>query len=242
MNVIYLKEVGSTNDFLKNLQKGQSVLGTTAIVADTQLAGRGQMGTKWQDAPGESLLLSIGSVPYKLTIGDQFILSMAVAIAAHRFLKTVGVAAKIKWPNDLWVGRQKIGGILIENSLLHNQISSSVMGVGINLNQSTFSQNLHATSVYLQTAVTTNNHTAAAQFITQWQHVWQWVLQKQYGLIKAAYLQQLIGYEIFEVYESPNGKRFTAAISAVAPNGQLVLKELNGHEAAYDLKQVRLVP
>ncbi len=127
----------------------------TVVRAANQTAGRGQLGSLWQSAPEENLLLSIILYPTWLEVQAQFYLSMAVALGLNDLLESIlnrpssiVNAHSIKWPNDLYLNDQKTAGILIQNSLSGSQLQSSIVGIGLNVNQLEFSVDLpNATSL-----------------------------------------------------------------------------------------------
>ncbi len=111
------------------------------IMADHQTAGRGQRGNVWQALPSQNLTFSVLLRPTFLAATDQFALSMAVALAVYDALVALlGPAAgvRLKWPNDLYIDGRKTGGILIENTLRGTFLSTSVVGIGLNVNQKAF--------------------------------------------------------------------------------------------------------
>jgi BirA family biotin operon repressor/biotin-[acetyl-CoA-carboxylase] ligase len=151
------------------------------------------------------------------------------------------VRASIKWPNDLWVQRKKIGGILIENSFFNNQISNVVMGIGININQTTFPENLLASSVKLETGVSWPVKPLALKFLQHWEKAFQLLQNKNFDALQTIYYQNLIGYQTIETYQSTQDT-FQATIEGIESTGRLILKRTDGTKQAYDLKEVRLVP
>lgn len=132
----------------------------TALLAINQTEGKGQRGKKWLSAPGENVTMSTAvSIPalfsgHMLT-GLQsypFLLSAAVALACYDFTKAFEVPdIKIKWPNDIYFGDRKAGGILIENIYQKGNWLWAVVGTGININQATFDDPGRAVSVGLST-------------------------------------------------------------------------------------------
>lgn len=105
----------------------------------TQTAGRGQRSKSWHSPPGENILLSVVINPPMAFRPQPFLLSAAVAVAAAGFLTGLaGVSFQIKWPNDIYFGDKKAGGILIENIYRGKDWLWAVVGVGINLNQVDF--------------------------------------------------------------------------------------------------------
>jgi BirA family biotin operon repressor/biotin-[acetyl-CoA-carboxylase] ligase len=124
----------------------------TAVVADSQAAGRGRRGRAWLDEPGASLLLSVVLRP-RLELSRLPLLSLAAAVAvAETLAEVAGLAPRLKWPNDVLVSGRKIAGILLESRLGATPLV--VLGIGLNLTQRTFPPGLadRATSVALQTA------------------------------------------------------------------------------------------
>lgn len=120
----------------------------TVVIAYEQTHGRGQRGNTWQTEPGKNLTFSCILRPSFLTASQQFRLNMAVSLAVYDFLKIyLPTHLSIKWPNDLYWNDQKLGGILIENSIQGSHLVHSVAGIGLNINQLLFSEDLRATSL-----------------------------------------------------------------------------------------------
>lgn len=149
-NVVRLARIDSTNNFLKSqLSNSTPVHEGTVILAEEQLAGRGQQNNVWHSHPGKNLTFSILLKPSFLNIGQQFLLNKAISIAINEVLETIiGKEAKIKWPNDLYVSDKKVGGILIENILQGDKWKYAIIGIGLNVNQASFPPGLtNATSL-----------------------------------------------------------------------------------------------
>lgn len=139
-NLVKLSKVDSTNNYLKNLLSNYEPLAEgTVIMADHQFAGRGQRGNTWEAKKGENLTVSIYLKPSFLKVTEQFELSKAVSLGIIDYLTILlGEDCKIKWPNDIYVGNNKIGGLLIENTLAGGTLKSSIVGIGLNINQTEF--------------------------------------------------------------------------------------------------------
>ena len=139
-NLITLKQVDSTNNFLKNLlSNSKPVTEGTVIMAESQYAGRGQQQSRWHSEDGKNLTFSILLKPSFLPLAQQFDLTMAVSVGIINALKPLlGDPLKIKWPNDIYYDDDKLGGILIENLVQGSQIRNSVIGIGLNINQDNF--------------------------------------------------------------------------------------------------------
>ncbi|AWI26701.1 biotin--[acetyl-CoA-carboxylase] ligase [Flavobacterium pallidum] len=148
MHLIKLSAIDSTNDYLKQLNAQNEAESFTVVTAEIQTAGRGQMGSKWLTEPGKNLITSI-LIKDVLTSPDQiFLLNAAVAVSITQALKKFGIPGlSIKWPNDILSANKKISGILIENSFRNDGRIDSVIGIGLNVNQSDFSDLPRASSL-----------------------------------------------------------------------------------------------
>ncbi|WP_026897435.1 biotin--[acetyl-CoA-carboxylase] ligase [Daejeonella oryzae] len=143
-NIVTLKKVDSTNTYLKQaLSKSKPFAEGTVIMAEEQYQGRGQTSNTWISQAGKNLTFSILLNPSFLDVSKQFVLNRAVSLALNDVLrKYFGDEAKIKWPNDSYVGNQKIGGMLIENIIQGIQLKHAIIGIGLNVNQIEFPSEL----------------------------------------------------------------------------------------------------
>lgn len=109
------------------------------VLTFSQTAGRGQRGNSWESEPGMNLTFSLLLNPKNLAATDAWRMSMAVSVGLVTGLSEfIDSPIKLKWPNDVYVGDRKLCGILIENSLLGAFVSRSIVGIGINVNQTVF--------------------------------------------------------------------------------------------------------
>jgi BirA family biotin operon repressor/biotin-[acetyl-CoA-carboxylase] ligase len=133
----------STNNYAMQLIKLGIARHGSAVAARNQTAGKGQRGKAWQAEPDKTISLSIAVKTDSFKAGQQFLLSMAVALAVYKFIKKyLPAETTIKWPNDLYWRNRKLGGILIENVFAGNKWKWAVAGIGINVNQTRFSSTL----------------------------------------------------------------------------------------------------
>jgi BirA family biotin operon repressor/biotin-[acetyl-CoA-carboxylase] ligase len=152
---LHFESLQSSNDYAIELLSKSNPIEGTVISTDFQTHGKGQRNHIWQSEAQKNLLLSIILYPRHLGADKQFYLSMMTACALTSFLETFLPAErlKIKWPNDLYIEDRKIGGILIQNNLKGALIHSTVLGIGLNINQKTFDSSLpNPTSLSLETA------------------------------------------------------------------------------------------
>ena len=138
--IMWLERVDSTNNEAR--RHISDIDNLSVVSALSQTAGRGQRGNTWTSNAGENLMFSIVLKSPALMAEDHFALNEISALSVADFLSTYGIKAEIKWPNDIYVGEKKICGILIENSFRGKMISSSIIGIGLNINQRNFNVNL----------------------------------------------------------------------------------------------------
>ena len=151
--ILWHKSVDSTNSEAR--RHISSLDNLSVVAAESQSAGRGQGDHKWHNEPGENLTFSLllKFPPLReLNVCNVLLLTEMITYALREFLASEGIAARIKWPNDIYVGDLKICGILIENILDGSNVSASIIGVGLNLNQTDFPSDIpNPTSVSLLT-------------------------------------------------------------------------------------------
>ena len=139
-DIIWLEDTDSTNDELRRRldQSGDLAI----IAAESQSAGRGQGDHTWHSAPGQNLTFSVLLRHRCLRASDILAVTSIMALGIRDYLHTKGIAPWIKWPNDIWVGDRKICGILVENSIRAGKIDFSIVGVGLDVNQTDWPEDL----------------------------------------------------------------------------------------------------
>ena len=148
-DIIWLEEVDSTNKYIKRKIDTLDNLSVVSVLSQTE--GKGQGDHKWHSEPGKNLLFSILLKNPDIPAADQSIISDTVAESVVRLLERHGIQAWIKPPNDIWVDKKKICGILIEHSLRADRISWTIIGIGLNVNQISFPDDLpNPTSMALE--------------------------------------------------------------------------------------------
>ncbi|MCC7504236.1 MAG: biotin--[acetyl-CoA-carboxylase] ligase [Saprospiraceae bacterium] len=233
----------STNDWLKSETAKNKPPEGTVVRADSQSAGRGQFGSRWESEAGANLTLSILLHPTWLAASLQFFLSMAVALGAKEAVEKFGVAVSLKWPNDLYAGGKKTGGILIENTLAGTQIQSSIVGIGLNINQINFSPDLpNPTSLALATGRTFDSDQVESALFEG--------IERRYLQLKAGHLPDIHrDYEaalfrlglVSRFEKTDEHLSFEAVIRGVHQQGFLRLEMPDGRQEQFDLKSIRLL-
>jgi BirA family biotin operon repressor/biotin-[acetyl-CoA-carboxylase] ligase len=231
----HLDSVDSTNNFTAKLINDQICQNGAVILADEQTAGKGQMGNTWESERGSNLLCSIAWRPDNLSVNDQSKLSWLVALILHKLLLRFGINAQIKWPNDIYFQKQKIGGILIENQIEGKNISWVIVGIGLNVNQQVF-QSVHATSMKNILETTFKVKTVLGEltdlfngYLNQWD-----VLQ---DTLKSEFESNLYQKNTKAIYSDKFGK-FEGELMGVQDDGRLIIR-VGEENRIYALKEVQ---
>lgn len=153
-NIIRLDEINSTNEYALNLISSNKQVEWTIVLANFQTMGKGQGPNIWQSEKKANILMSIILKPEFMKPSEQYILNMSICNAIANILKEMSkIEIKIKWPNDIILNDKKIGGILIQNIISSSQIKYSVVGIGLNINQEVFPDEMgHASSLAKETS------------------------------------------------------------------------------------------
>ena len=142
MNIrtINLHSTDSTNNFLRGyvMDDNDDIV---VVKADYQTAGRGQGSNTWESEDGKNLLFSLMVRPHTIPVASQFLLSMTMAVALKEALDGYAEGFELKWPNDIYWHNLKISGTLIETMVSGKGLGRCIFGVGINVNQRTFTSN-----------------------------------------------------------------------------------------------------
>lgn len=225
MERLHLAKTDSTNSYAA--REAHRLPDWAIITADCQTAGRGQRGNSWEAEPGQNLTFSLFFRPNGFPAKEQFFLSEAVALAVREALATIGVAAKVKWPNDIYVGDRKIAGLLLEHKLLGSCIAHTIAGIGLNVNQRRFVSNApNPVSVWQLTNRETDLRslldTLASCLEMQLRRA---LAEKSRTHLHSDYLSALWrATGTFKYRDTSTGEDFAATIEDVEPSGHLLLR------------------
>ncbi|MCU0451224.1 MAG: biotin--[acetyl-CoA-carboxylase] ligase [Bernardetiaceae bacterium] len=205
-------------------------------ITDQQTAGRGQRGNQWEAAPGQNLTFSVVLHPTFLDVAHQFMLNVVAALAVADTVATAlspvpqGPPVRVKWPNDVYAGDQKIAGILIENSLAGPQIRASVVGIGLNINQTEFQfSQTRPTSLALLGGRHYHLPTALASLAEQLEAHYLQLRGGQLAALLAQYHARLYArHEPRRFTDGRTGQPFEGQVSHVLPSGQLAIATAQG--------------
>lgn len=241
-NLVHLDRVTSTNSVLSELLSNSKPLEEgSVILADEQTQGRGQQGSFWEASPHKNITLSLLYRPEFLTIEMQFYLSIAVSLGISDFLEEVmQQKSHIKWPNDVYFGNHKIAGILIENTLMNSHLKTSVIGIGINVNQVEF--NSDAPNPCSMRSISGKEFSIPELLPMLFHQLEIHYLQLKagkYEFLKESYFEKLYRYEA-DSYYSINGKIKKGEIVDIETSGRLILL-VDGIRKSFDNKEIEFI-
>lgn len=236
--VIHLDSVDSTNNFAANLLSTTNVVEGTVILTDCQKNGRGQRGAEWVSRAGENLTISVVFNPVFLSPKYHFTLNQVVSLAIVDTLEEYGIAdVAVKWPNDIYVGGEKIAGILIENTLAENRLKSSIVGVGLNVNQAEFPEMILATSMKMNSGKVFDLE-AVLESLCQKLEYWYLLLRRGGSeQLDKAYTEKMLGIGTTRNFLF-NGEEISAKVDGVDDFGRLLLKTEDKELLVISVKEV----
>jgi BirA family transcriptional regulator, biotin operon repressor / biotin---[acetyl-CoA-carboxylase] ligase len=240
-NIVELAETDSTNNWLHDKFAAEMAVNGTVVRCDYQNSGRGQRGNRWLSEPAANLLFSCLIEPTELHASNQFVLLEAVALSVCDWLESVQLHPVIKWPNDIYVGEKKIAGILIENILQGAFITASIAGIGLNLNQTEFSDELpNPVSVK---NITGRDYVVKDQLVFLLEFMKRRYIQaenREYETLHNNYLSRLLRLKTKGLF-AQNDVLFEAVLETVEPTGEIVLQHNDGSIQRYAFKEVKHV-
>lgn len=240
--LVKLSEVDSTNTYLKYLvSNSKPLIEGTVIMADHQFAGRGQNDNIWNSNKGQNLTVSIYLRPSFLAVTEQFFLNIAVCLGITDALITLlNNDCVIKWPNDIFYKNRKLGGILIENTSKGYLIKESVIGIGLNVNQTDFGDlNDKATSIAKILHQNYELTDLLAQICAAIEKRYLQLKSRQKFILEADYKNRLYLLNKPSSFEI-NNEVIEGEIVGIAPEGYLIIK-IDGVNRQFDLKEVKFI-
>ncbi|MDR1681680.1 MAG: biotin--[acetyl-CoA-carboxylase] ligase [Prevotellaceae bacterium] len=234
--ITWLSEIDSTNRYAA--QRSADAPEGSVWAAFTQTAGRGQQHNSWESEPHKNLTFSLLLRPVWLPAEEQFYLSKAVSLGITGFLRQHGLEPAIKWPNDVYAGDRKIAGILIENQITGSGIGSSIVGIGLNVNQERFfSDAPNPTSIVLETGRTLDLQQALPELTACILNRYESLRAGDRPSLDADYHAQLYRCNQWHLFAT-DATRFRARIVGVRPSGELLLEDEQRQTRAYLFKEV----
>ncbi len=238
--VIYLPTCHSTNTVAQELSPDDSFFEGTLIITSHQTAGRGQQGNQWQASANKNFTFSLLLKPKFLKASEQFNLNMAISLGITNFLAfhLNKPDIKIKWPNDIFYKNNKICGILIENVIKQTFIEKSVVGIGINVNQTDFEYN-SAISMQMATGLTYSLEKLLPELLECIEEQYLQLMNGHYDKIKQNYLKVLFRYGEVASFKKEN-TLFEGEIIGIDAIGRLAVR-IENELQYFNFKEIEFV-
>ena len=238
-----LEIVDSTNRYVRDeagdLWGKQESGGYVVVTAEHQTAGRGQRGNTWSSNAGENLLFSVLVRPGEaLAVSNQFLLSQAVALALHSALEHYGIDTRLKWPNDIYVGNRKLGGLLLEVDYCGAFVEQAIIGVGVNVNQEIFPKmDRVPVSMKILLGCDFSVEEVLATILNSFEYYYGLLSSGDCESIATEYSKLLLGLNELRTFVDSGG-RFNAVLEGVEPSGHLLVRRSDGRLARYAFKEI----
>jgi BirA family transcriptional regulator, biotin operon repressor / biotin---[acetyl-CoA-carboxylase] ligase len=237
---IKLDAIDSTNSFLKELARNSALENFTTVTTNHQKKGRGQQASSWVSEKGKNLTFSTFVSFLSLELKRQRYLNFAISLAVLETLNNFNVSnLRIKWPNDILVGDHKIAGILIENSIYNSQIQSSIIGIGLNVNQETFASfHRKATSLKICMQKEFDLELVLQSILESLVRAIALLNEGSFDLLEQQYLHYLYKKNVPTTFKNSKNILFMGMIQGVSSEGKLQILLENSTVKEFGIKEV----
>jgi BirA family transcriptional regulator, biotin operon repressor / biotin---[acetyl-CoA-carboxylase] ligase len=243
-NIIELQETASTNTYAFQLIKGNDVEEGSVISSISQQNGKGTGSNKWESEAGKNLTVSIVLKPVFLPLKKQFMLNIITSLSVCHMISQLlpdKESLKIKWPNDIYVGDNKISGILIENTIVGTTFDYSVAGIGININQEIFISDA-------PNPVSLKKITNKDYDLTECLTLLCSCIEERYMQLKNAEYDLLDKDYLSMLYRKGESAKFiyknniiSAAITGISGEGKLILETVEKEKLECNFKEIEFI-
>jgi BirA family transcriptional regulator, biotin operon repressor / biotin---[acetyl-CoA-carboxylase] ligase len=237
-NIERVDELDSTNNYAAAQLLTKRLSEGSVIVANSQVGGRGQATNRWESEPDRNLTLSIILYPSFIDVAKQFEISKAISLGVVDFLSELVHDVSIKWPNDIYIGKGKVAGILMEYSIRNRKISSCIVGIGLNINQSKFLSNApNPVSLSQITGLTYDLEDCLSVLLKKLDERYLQLSELKLQEIDVEYEAKLYQKGFWSSYSTKGGD-FEGKILGVDENGLLMIETRNQNVLKFDYKEV----
>lgn len=245
MKLIKLDAIDSTNDFLKSLSSQDELENFMVVTAENQTKGKGQMGAKWESELGKNLIMSVLVKDFVFDYEQVFNLSIVVSLSVLEVLKELNIPElSIKWPNDIMSYNKKIGGILIENTLKSDGRIVSVVGLGLNVNQTNYDELPNASSLAVISGNTFDKESLVVlivekmkQKIDLWQSSASFFWDDYFNFL----FRKGIPMPFKDLNPKTSGHNFMGIIQGVSSVGKLQVLLEDDSVSEFDIKEIQML-
>ena len=241
MKLIKLDAIDSTNEFLKGLSTEQSLENFTVVTAETQTKGKGQMGAVWDSEPSKNLIMSVFIDNFFINNNKVFDINIVVTCSIIQALEIFKIPdLSIKWPNDIMSYNKKIGGVLIENSFKSNGSISSIVGLGLNVNQTDFDNLPKASSMKAICETTFDKQEILFMIIEKLEKNISLWNQKSEAM-RTDFTNRLFKKGVPMPFSDQNNQKFMGIIQGISANGKLEILLEDDSVSEFGIKEIQLL-
>ena len=242
MRIIKLDATNSTNSYLRELISKGNVDDFTIVSTKKQTKGRGQMGTIWEAKTSKNLTFSVYKDVSILEMKQGYYISMATALAIYKTLKELNIPKlSIKWPNDILSENKKVCGVLIENVIKQSQLQASIIGIGLNVNQSDFHNLPRASSLKLITGQVFVLDEVLVALILNLKYYFKILEAGSFKILKKEYENNLFRKNKPSTFKDAEGSMFSGFIKGISGDGKLQVLLEDEIIKTFDLKEITLL-
>ena len=242
MRIIKLDAIDSTNTFLRQLSIDEAIEDYTVVVARHQTNGRGQMGTIWSDQKHKNLIISLYKKVSFLKVRHSFFISIVVCLSICKVLEEEFIKnLSIKWPNDILSDNKKLCGVLIENVIKLNRLQASIVGIGLNVNQTEFANLPNASSLKNISGKVFELDELLEKILKQLKFHFELLEQGEMEQLKMEYEDRLFRKNKPSTFKDVDNNLFTGIILGISNSGNLKIQAENSDVKQYDLKEITLL-
>ncbi|MFN6945499.1 MAG: biotin--[acetyl-CoA-carboxylase] ligase [Cytophagaceae bacterium] len=228
----------STNDVLFDRLQENHPEGTIVITSN-QTAGKGQRGNSWLAEPGKNLTFSLLLYPKFLWVSQQFYLNISICLSlTETITKYTPKKVTIKWPNDIYIEDRKVCGVLFNNQVKGDVINSSIVGIGLNVNQGQF-QGFPATSLTLESSLEEfDPEKILFHLCKNIERRYLLLRNMEFGKLKQEYYSHMYRFQERHLFKT--GQIFEGMIIGTDEFGRLAV-EVDGSVKYFDIKEIEYI-
>lgn len=241
MKIVKLNAIDSTNSYLKKLAGSEELESWTVVWAESQTHGKGQRDNIWHSESGKNLTFSVLIRFENFDVAQQHYLNYISSLAIYNVLKFyIPDKLAVKWPNDILSAQSKIGGILTECTLKKNKVTEAIIGIGLNVNQTEFQENIvNATSLKLRRNISFDLAELLEKILLELQFQSLEIQQKRFANIKERYEAVLYKKGIPSMFIDDSDNQFLGKIQGVSQAGKLIVELEDERQKSFNFKEIR---
>lgn len=239
--IVRLEVIDSTNNYAKQQIMENELAEGTVFLTYEQTSGRGQQKNAWESEPRQNLLFSIVLCSDFIEMRRQFQLSKVISLGIYSAINKYVSGVKIKWPNDIYVGDRKLCGILIENSVMNGVLNNSIVGIGLNINQTVFRSDApNPVSLKMLTNQHYDCEVILSEVLSEIDKYYCMLRDGHDEWIDREFLTALYRLNEMHLYKSEDGL-FEGQIVGVNEIGQLLIRKKDGKVLEFHFKEVEFL-